>query len=86
MPSLRGGLARNFLAFFGRERIGAGAATLQAALAAKSDGGRVFVRIVGAIRRAVFDLAGENVADQLSELDGIVRAFEAGGCHARIMA
>ncbi len=86
IPSLLSGFARNFLAFFGRQRIGAGATTLQSALAAQGDGGGVFVRIIGASRRAVFDLASENVADQLSELDGIAGAFEACGRHARIMA
>jgi hypothetical protein len=34
----------------------------------------------------VFDLASSNVADQLGELKGIARTFEALGGHARIMA
>jgi hypothetical protein len=85
-PSFLSGLARNFRAFFGRKRIGAGASALESTLAAKLDGGGVFVRIDSAVWRLIFDLARENVADQLAELDGIAGACKAFGCHARIIA
>ena len=38
------------------------------------------MRIVGAIKRAVFDLACENVPDQLAELNWIARAEQAFVC------
>ena len=42
------------------------------------DGGLILGGITG---RAVFDLAGENVADQLAELDRIAGALKALCCH-----
>lgn len=48
----------------------------------KSDGGGVFVGVCGNIRRTIFDLAGENVAYQLAELNRVAGAGKAFVCHA----
>ena len=57
--------------------IGAGAAPF----AAQFDCGLIFGGIGGVIRGAVFDLTGENIADQLAELDGIPGTGKALCCH-----
>ena len=82
MPAFLGGFLRDFLALFGGERFASGASALQPAFAAQGDGGGVLVRIGGGIRRAVLDLAGENVAYELGKLDRVARAGESLICHA----
>jgi hypothetical protein len=67
-----GGILGDFLAFFGSDRVGASTTTLKTAFAAQCDGGFILAGIFGALWRAGFDLAGENIADQVAELYGIV--------------
>ena len=86
LPTLLGRILSDFLALVSRKRISARPSALQAALAAKSYGGRVFVRIRGGSGLFILDLAGEDIADQLAKLDGVARAGEAVRCHAGIMA
>jgi hypothetical protein len=46
-------------------------ATLQPTFAAKGYGCLILVMVFGAIRRAVFDLAGENITYEFTKLDGV---------------
>jgi hypothetical protein len=85
-PTLISGILGDFLALFGTKRIGAGPAALQAALAAQRDGRLIFARIFWGYRRFVFDLASQNIAYQLAELDGVAGARKAIFCHDGIMA
>jgi hypothetical protein len=65
-PAGFSGFAGNLGTLFRRHLSRSRRASLQAAFAAKGDGGLVFVRIFGTWRGAVFDLAGQNIADQLA--------------------
>lgn len=85
-PPLFCRVLRNLLTFVGRERVGARPPALQASLATKGNGVGVFVRIVGGWYRPIFDLACQDVTEQLAELDGVARTGEAFVCHAQIMA
>lgn len=81
VPSPPSGVLRDFFAFGRREGVGAGPTALQATLAAQLDSGSILGGVFGAIRCSVFDLAGQNIADQLGELNGIARALKALCCH-----
>jgi hypothetical protein len=76
-PSRFRGFPRYFGASFRSHLIRPRLAALEATLAPKGDGCGVFVGVGGGIWRAVFDLAGEYVAYQLAELDGIAGAGKA---------
>lgn len=84
-PAALSGIFGDFLALLGGERISAGTAALEAALAANADVGLIFVLVCGGYRRAVGALAGENIACQLAELYGIAGAFKALVCHRSSM-
>src|ERR1700722_15912090 len=84
-PAFFCGVLSDLLTLGWRQRISSGSTALQSALAAKRHGGRVFVRVGRGRDSAILDLAGEDIADQLSELDGIARAGKAFDCHAPIM-
>jgi hypothetical protein len=77
---------RNLFALGRGQGFRASTPTFQASLAAKRDGGRVFIWIYGDCGRLILDLAGEDIAYQLTELDGVAGSGNALCCHARIMA
>ena len=70
---------------FAREFFGPSFSTLQSTFATKRDGRLILICILGSTRRAVFDLPGENISDQLTELNRITRTAQALFCHANIM-
>ena len=80
-PARLGSFAGYFSALFRCHFGGTRLAAFQAAFAAQGDGGLIFGGIFGVIWRAVFDLVGEDIPDQLTELDRIAGALKALGCH-----
>jgi hypothetical protein len=80
-PTLLSGLPCDLFTLGRCERIGPGATALEATLAAKRDSGLIFGGVFGAGRRLIFNLAGQNIADQLAELYGIAGAGKALCCH-----
>ena len=81
VPAPIGGFLSDLLTASWGKRFGTGMTAFQPALPAQLNCSLVFVLVYRRCRRAILDLARENITNQFAKLNGIAGSFKALCCH-----